>query len=429
MDESLPANTFSSIDHTALPFVGRRRTLAWLHQNLTDSAQTHASALIGRRHIGKTALLRQFLAIADESMISVAIPLRPMTFARETEWLLYLIQITSAALTARDYTMTRVANPPAGAGTLRDWLRETYLPEIFRLIRPSRLVWLLDDADRLINAVESGKLPDDSGRYLHELLEQHPFLRIVLTLDTAAEGRIDTLAPPINPTEVLRLTALSREESRHLLQAWIEGLTTLPDDSLGAIYDLTGGQPQLLQRFGDHLFRFIRAQPGTPTIKPDHVKQLIPAIYAESEWEYKLMWNTLSRNERLILTAVGSLAYANPLRGSTADEVEAWLVETDYPLDTITIRATIRSLEYREIVNSASGVKTSAGLMQKWLLENARLGAVEVEPVESRRRVLWVLALVLIVVAGLVAIIIVGNAPGQPTNPALEPTVTLLGQE
>jgi hypothetical protein len=147
-------------------------------------------------------------------------------------------------------------------------------------------------------------------------------------------------------------------------------------------------------------------------------------IYGNSQQEFREMWLRLPRSERLTLTAISSLLYADPLQGCEADAIGKWLVETDYALDNTAINAALRSLEYREILtHSAKGYVPAGGLMQRWLLENARLETV-VQPTTRRR---W-LALAL-VVAGFFAMLLLwialsGTAPSLSSD--TPPTVTLV---
>ena len=110
-----------------------------------------------------------------------------------------------------------------------------------------------------------------------------------------------------------------------------------------------------------------------------------------------------------------------------------------FPLDVTAINATLRSLEYREILQpTPDGISLSASLMQSWLLENARLGrrtqssaptAGTSRPSRALRvtpRLLRILLaiLVVLVIANVVAYVWVNSgSPSVPPN--IQPTVTL----
>ncbi|MFN8379394.1 MAG: hypothetical protein U0452_12060 [Anaerolineae bacterium] len=74
-----------------------------------------------------------------------------------------------------------------------------------------------------------------------------------------------------------------------------------------------------------------------------------------------------------MLTAITDLIFEDPL-DKISVPVPIWLTDTDYPLDTTAILSALRSLEYNEIVTGMpDAIVITSGMMQTWLLENARL--------------------------------------------------------
>lgn len=449
MESSPPANPYHPDDPALAAFAGREAAFARLHQHLTSPTHVEAVLFLGRRRIGKTALLRHVGAFFDETFIDVYVPLKQAVLENEDHWLLQLVQATGKALAARDFTLSRLPEAPDDPNRLRAWFAESYLHELLGILRYRRLVLLLDDVEALIQAAHDDRVPADHVAYLQGLLQRYRQLGIALTLDTQYETSIAALSPLVNAAETFRLTNLSQEESRRLLQKPITGLYTVSDESADAIYRATGGQPLLLQRAGYHLFERYTAQPLPPTPSPtgtsfgrprmergskdtlDEVKQVINQVYPESEAEFRATWQQTTRDERLVLTAMVSLLYDDPLEAIDTASIVGWLVETDYPLDTTAINAARRSLEYAEVVHSTqTGLAITAGMMQTWLLENARLTD---SPTEAPRPQAftwdwrWVIVVAILLVIGLLLAISLGSG-GQPgVNSRPLPTVTLAG--
>jgi hypothetical protein len=434
MDYAEPINPYHD-DPTQAAFAGREDAFIRLHQHLTNPTNAEAILFLGRHRIGKTALLLRASSYFDDSFIDVYLPLQQAVLDSEKSWLLHLVRAIGRALASRDFTLSRLPEPPENADDIRNWFTGTYLAELFGVIRHRRLVFLLDDAEALLRAVANDRLPDDSFAYLQELLGQHEQLGMVLTLNNEYESHLAALSPLVNSTEVVRLSNLAPGESRWLLQQPIKGLYIVPDDSAEAVHHGTGGQPQLLQRIGNHLFLRWQGHPDQTTVRHDDVKPILTQVYNESEAEFKQTWLQISRNERLVLTAISSLLYNDPLLALDAAAIEGWLVETDYPMDLTAINSALRSLEYREIVNSTqSGVAITAGLMQTWLLDNARLGEKSgvVEEVLPIARSRWVAVLVVIAIILAVLLAINLSSAPQPTtadDTTPVPTVTLSTNE
>jgi hypothetical protein len=432
MTAETPQNPYSppGLDDGALaPFAGRQTAYAALHRRLTKAARPGALLYLGGRYSGKTTLLRRFADFFDESYLGVYLPLRGAPLTSESAWLRALVAAFSGALSDHDYTASRLPQPPDTAD-LRVWLRDTYLPELFAVVRRHRLVLLLDDAGALLDAMTAKHLPGDSAAYLHSLLETQPGLGMALTLDSQRERDMNGLSPLARGENVFRLSALAAGESAWLLRTPAAACYTLSDESAAALHKATGGQPYLLQRCGYYLFEAWAAQADQRALTLADVKACIPRVYTASEADFQQEWDLLTPNERLVLTAASQLLYTNPLQAIQFAEIEVWLVETDYPLDTTAINAAVRSLEYRDhITLTPGGLTINSGLWQMWLLEHARIPGHSARPASSEsatppnRRVL--LALLTAVLLVLLIVALASSVPDSPPETPAAPTVTL----
>jgi hypothetical protein len=407
------------------PFAGREGALARLHQQLIDPNNRFALLFIGQRYSGKTALLKMFFRVFDETYLGVYLPLPTTPLDDETVWLRTLYGAAREVLLDAGMSRERVLELPDYDTNLREWLSQTAMPRIVQGLRGGRqLVFLLDDADCLIEAITAKRLPADTPAYLQSLLL--PKIDFVLTLNTDYEDRLRVLYPLINPPDAYRLHYLTRDEFTELYPG--------PDMAIveqvaEKAYRLIGGHPALAQRLGDLLWQ----RTGSRMMSPEDVSAVVPEMYSESTTLYRQLWQELTLNERLVLTALSSLLYADPLKPVSPEQIEAWLVETDYQLDLTAIHAAIRGLEYREIVgHERGGLVLISGLLQKWLLENAR---VESPPTIASRpervlpqqghRALWIAIGAAVILFVLVMTALLLNTPPSPSTFETIPTITL----
>lgn len=428
--ETNPYRPFVPADGSA-PFAGRADAQARLRQHVRESAGGGALVILGRAGVGKTALLRRCAAAADDSAVLIYTPLP----ARPTEAAVLgaLARAAAAELARRDFTLGHLPPLPADTSLLpREWFAGEWLPEACLAVRAHRrLLWLLDDAQRLA-AADSG-LEADFPAWLLELLGRFPQARLALALDDASEPDLPRLAPLAQREGAIRLANLDAAAVRDLLREPVAGLYTVTDEAAAALYRETGGQPDLAQLAGYHLFQRWSARPDRDTLTPDDVRALLPALVAGADAYFHSLWRAASYSEKLALTALSGLLYDDPLRPADARALEAWLVETDYPLEPTAIHAALRALEYREIVTAAPSLALRSGLLRAWLLDNARLdGAAAPAGVPSRapgqrRRAVIALVVVIVAVAALAALAL-GGAPQPPTGGGTPiPTVTLSG--
>jgi energy-coupling factor transporter ATP-binding protein EcfA2 len=405
------------------PFAGRKPALNRFRQAL---AERRALLYLGRQGIGKTALLRHLEATLDDSYLAVYLPLRDTPIADETDWVLSISQSITAEILKRDFTYSRLSQMPPPGDDPRGWFSETFLPEIIAIIRVHRrLILLLDDAEGLLDAMTAGALPADHPAFLLDVLMQHEQVALVLSLDSSRDADTPHLYPLIAPDDTVRLTNLTEEDCRALLQEPTAPHVVVADAAAARIYEATGGTPLLVLMYGDALFQHWEAAPTEKLITVEVVRQVTTPVYRAASAEFRRRWDALTLNERLVLTAMSSLLYADPQTDLTTDSIEAWLVETDYPMDATTINAALRSLQYDELVG-AQPLTIPIGLLHTWLLENARLTDLTTRrtpPLLARHW--WLLvALVVVLLVGVVLLTRLNSQPPPVPNPA--PTVTLV---
>jgi hypothetical protein len=431
MDSSAPVNPYQQARQ---PFAGRKAPHARLHQVLSDVNQASAALYYGRQHIGKTALLRHIEASFDDNHIGVYIPLKDTPITDETDWLLTLSQAATAEIVGRDFTYSRLSDMQPPGDDPRGWFVNTFLREILIVIRAHRrMVFLLDDVDGLLDAMAAKRLPADSLMFLAAVLKQYHQIGLALTLDESREVDIPRLNPLAHPDAALRLMNLDLAACAELLRDPVTHDYRVADEAVAAAFQATGGVPVLAQMFGDGLFQHWERGRAEGLMTLDDVKAITPSVYRAAGTIFRRMWGELSRNEQLTLTAMSSLIYDDPLRTLDAAAIEGWLVRTDYPVDVTAINAALRSLTYRELVATpARGVTIKIGLMQNWLLENARLdGLVEstAPPSSVRtRRFLLIVAAALLILIGIILLTQLSNLPEPRPDIEAAPTVTLVGQ-
>jgi hypothetical protein len=398
-------------------FAGRYALYARLRQFMLTPAP-HALTFTGRAGMGKSAFLQHVPAVLEPTLIGVYLPLAQLRLDHEALWWREVVNETNAALALYEFDPHRLPVFPSGSAgdELRAWISSTYLSEIMHIIRPQRrLAWLCDDVREWLHAMQTQQLPTDLPLFLGQVMQQYPQLSIVLTADTDYEHQLQALAPLYHPAAVQRIGRLQPAESQQLLQQAAPGLS---DKDAQRVHQAAGGDPRLLQRYAREL-----AQLSQHDLAERSLQDVTPRIYAASVEEFRTLWRTLNRDERLVLTALSTLLYGAAARTLKSEALAAWLQTTDFPMDIIAVNAALRGLEYAEIVaSSPQGVGLVTGLLQEWLLQNARLETVRVTPRLSPHQMLLAGFVVLVIVV-LVLALLTFAAPLPPNVPM--PTVTL----
>lgn len=392
---------------SSIPFVGRAPLLAELYQFLSAPA-SYAVCLQSFEGLGKSLLLTR-LTTLDDHVSCALIPLSPTIISSETVFLETLIT-ASHAIMDRDGVNMLVIPTLENQDNLREWLTTTYLPAVGRMMRSQRrLVWLLDDVQVLAEGITNGTLPSDLPAFLHSVLPQFPFVSIICTLDEDTAVDMALLAPLVTVDHTERLSRLTRDESDALL---IASLEYVPAPLAEQAYVQTGGLPRLLIHLTEALQSY------------EPLDEAVELTYQRNQITFRHVWDLLSRDERVVLTAIINLSYDDPLKAITPNLVERWLVDSDNPMDATTINAQLRGLEYRHILRlRPQQLDFVADLFKRWLYEHARLDAVDVPASPRWAIVLALLALVLVVV--LVVFAVNALPPAAVVTELPLPTVTL----
>lgn len=435
IDNTSDSNTETENRLSPTPFAGRQAVFERIQQYLIDPADRHALLFLGRKSIGKSAILLQCQHILGDNVIGCYLPLADKSFKGAFNWLAYLIEQTNIALERHDLNITRLpeldVDPDTDDEQAYDtFLNDVYLSELSKLIRPHRrLVWLMDDVEHLIHGLSTDRLPENTVDRLAITLQKHLQVGIVMTMDEDNESQVSVLSPLVDVNHVQRLHPLAAAETQQLMMQFSDHLSS---SAHRYIYKLTDGHPLLLQAIGGGL-RTVYTSPITES----DVNTLIDDAYQTAQDMYRNIWQTtLSQNERLVLTAISDLLYDDPLDNLTAKRIESWLLETDYPMDVTSINAGIRGLEYRDLVagSTSEGIRIRSKLFQRWLIEHARMDKPgtwsarpdhEDTPLPLDRRLIVIGAIVIIVAILLVALVQQSNT--SSTTP-IQPTVTLESQ-
>jgi energy-coupling factor transporter ATP-binding protein EcfA2 len=405
-DQNPPDNPFAA-SHSQRPFAGRQMIFNRIQQHITGGAAPFAPLIVGRRNSGKSALLHQFNGFMHDSSIGVYLPLLEIKPDDEETWLQAVYDALQDALTP--FNIPATANDD-DTSSFAEWLRDQYLPAVYRGIRRHRrLILLLDDADHLTF--------DDAFAYLQSLIGSQ--CAVILTADVAYDDDLTQFAPIVKENLVFRLGNLDAEASRDLFKS---AHIALDDDAHHLIMQSSGGQPDILSAFGYYLYP-ARGE----LVDVEAVKAVQKRVYTAFEPDFYARWQKLDLNERLVLTGISGLFYAAPTRPITIQRLEQWLIETDYPLDLTSIRAAVRSLGYRELVASHAdqSLQITPGLMQRWLIDNARLHD-DITPTRPPRLLIAAAIAICAILLVLVIIIAQGNAGGATPDAAI-PTLTLEG--
>ncbi|MGI6368756.1 MAG: hypothetical protein ACOX2L_10470 [Anaerolineae bacterium] len=329
-------------------FVGRRRELAALQDMWLD--RSRVLVLFGATRSGKTSLLNQFAAQASSStrVISVdyaRLPAPPDPLA---------VKLARAALQALAWEGTYSQDALADLAQCASQLAEGDVRQI---------CVALDGLD--VSDCAAGQ---DFTEAIDRLKEACGQTSLALVL--AVEARPAECAPVPAGVPSLVLSGLSLEETEDLLLVPARGTLTLDAESMRRIFALTGGEPYLVQLYGEVLYEQ-RAQRGwAGLIETEHALEEVVQRAGPHLGE---VWKRCSVPARIMLSVYAESMGAHGY--GTAEDIHRRLERLNVAMPMADVQRGLSELEQRYLVERLGGglYRFRSALFLRWLRENRTL--------------------------------------------------------
>lgn len=355
-------------------FFGRDAIFAFIRQQLVAERRTRAAAIIGQRGIGKTSLLMQLPVQLDTRTLVAYIDLSRVEYGEIGGLLPVMADAARAALETIGVSTYRLPATPEGASgaELETWFADTYLDVTLSALRQNRrLMFVFDETAALFAAIERQAINVNILEFLSALLARDERMTLLFALDTRDEARADEFALLADPMLRQRVSYLDQSEAETLIRRPAAPFYKLHDEAVGAILALCGGFPYLLHVVNRLIFERSAARDHMGAITVGDVQAILPQAIANADVRLRPAWEGAALNEQRALVALSALTEANGGKPIRLDEVRAWLIrETEEPLDETSLAATLRRLEYDEVIRTFASRRYlfATGLQQQWLL-------------------------------------------------------------
>ncbi len=224
-------------------FVERKELFYWLHSYWKQPEGKPAIALMGQRRMGKTSLLNkiQRSGLAELKLIPILIDLQD---GIESDYVFLNTTAQKMAITINQPVITLATENSYAA--FSDFLQALKLP-----LANNRFLLMLDEAELIFNARFTSQLAD----FLRALMQGHQYPVLVLFCGTYLLQRLSREYYSIffNTVQFKKVSYMNAQESAEVLTKPSRDILQFDPDSLTTAFQLTRGQPLLLQTLGTHL--------------------------------------------------------------------------------------------------------------------------------------------------------------------------------
>jgi len=233
-------------------FVGREEIMRQLEEVWISKQELQSVVIFGHRRMGKTSILRNISTRLDEKVKLAYVNLLTVGDHIEGVW--------EVLMAIADSLSDTLQIPPPDDDSLINLPYRTferYLKQIETQLGDTGLIIALDEFEQIEELIKSDRIPKDFMAVLRGMVQMSPKIAFALAgLHTLEEMTEDYFNPFFASIIPIRVSFLERATCRYLLANPSEDFPLdYKPDALDYIYDLTAGQPYLVQLIGFLLVR------------------------------------------------------------------------------------------------------------------------------------------------------------------------------
>ncbi|WP_139325063.1 AAA family ATPase [[Limnothrix rosea] IAM M-220] len=332
-------------------FAGRDDIMRQLEELWITNKTRQSIVLYGHRRMGKTSILRNATSHIGSTGKVIYINLQRLGEVEEGVGEV-LIALSDEIAIATDI------EPPSDDDLLKLPKRnfERYLKKVLAEMEGDRLIIALDEFEILEDLIEKGQISKEFLGYLRGLVQMSPKLAFAFAgLHTLEEMTADYFQPFFASVIPIRVSFLNREATFQLLVSPTEDFPLdYEPAALQRIYDLTFGQPylvqligfQLVRRYNDYVFEQGRQRDNLLTT--EDVEAIITEdFFRKGRYYFDGVWRQASQDTAGQQQIIKTLAvYTDGL--STAELLEL------LPLDADILKPALKMLAKHDVIHDIS---------------------------------------------------------------------------
>ncbi|MBW4623393.1 MAG: ATP-binding protein [Cyanosarcina radialis HA8281-LM2] len=276
-------------------FVGREDIFRQLEELWVMGKQLQSVVLYGHRRMGKTSILRNLSTQLGAEVKVVYVNLQRLGDVSQG--------VGEVLIAISDEISNNFQIPPLKDEEffkLPERTFERYLKTVLTQLNSKGLIIALDEFETIEELINAKKIPDSFIGYLRGLVQMSPKIAFAFAgLHTLEEMTADYFNPFFGSVISIPVSFLQRADTRQILANPSEDfLLDYTPEALDKIFDLTAGQPYLVQLIGFQLVRryndyvFERGNSRDATFTAEDVEAIIsePKFFQQGRYYFEGVW-------------------------------------------------------------------------------------------------------------------------------------------
>jgi hypothetical protein len=314
----------------------------------------------------------------------------------------------------------------------RSSFENEFLSQVWSKIGDCHVLLMLDEAIRLEEQVQAGKLEKGIFEYIRHLMQHYERLNFLFALGSGLEDMEKEYAFLFSVGLYKKISFLDRNAASTLITQPVKDLYHVDKAALERILQVTSGHPYYIQLLCHSLFnRWL--QPRVSHISVRDVDEILDEVVERGLAVLKHVWEESTPGEKAVMAGM-AVAIFERNRQVKANTISQIWARYDVVIPKGEMVKALRSLIGRDIIVGGDTYAFTVDLQRLWVQKYRRLEWVKEEIIGTGRE--WRVTRRIsrhMVVAGLVAIVLVPVIGGifwlehiQSQHPILrtEPTAT-----
>jgi hypothetical protein len=391
-------------------FFGRQDVFRFVRETLVGRYQDNAIVLYGGRRTGKTSVLYQMGRHLDPKYVPVFVDLQAVSLGGLGEMLWGIARQAVRVLRRQNGIKVSIPSREEFAKNPEGCFYERFLDPALEALGDGHLLLMLDEAARLYEQVQAGRLEPRAFDFLRSLIQYHPHLNFIFSIGSGLEEMRHEYALLFNLCQYRKISFLDRDAAVALITKPVEEHYRCAPGTVERILDVTCGQPYYTQLVCNRLFARWARHDGDE-VSPADVDAVLGEAVEQGMASLQYTWEEASDAAKVVLAALTELMKDDNRPVSLSDLRDALAAE-EIALSRRAVGRALQELVVREVLRSTrEGYAFTVDLMRLWVKQHQRLewvkGQVDL-PVEAARPAQrdWVRLVLAGVSAGLLFLLI-----------------------
>lgn len=268
-------------------YVGREDIFRWLAENLAGSAQPNALLLYGQRRIGKTSTLYQLVegdrgrALRENNerpLLTAYVDLQRLAGRPTDEWLRRLGRDICYRVNTSGLDRSVPDSPETGETAYATFDR--CLDRLEQTLPADSLILLaIDEFEQIRAGIDAGTMAPEVLPYLRSQIQHRSRILFVIC---GSYGLLDPFwSSIIDLTARCEVEALDFEQTLRLIRRPVEGILSIEDAVVEAIWQWTAGHPFLVQTLCHRLVSLANRRHSREPIRRTDVEHVMDQMMGE----------------------------------------------------------------------------------------------------------------------------------------------------